>query len=132
MFSSIVSDVDEVLEPYPVELSTGPSVQQTRHPISLVEPGLPRDFASLGVHCSVLLVHLSSILLIMRPAHLCFAFDIYSAGSRRRDIPLKSELRRPAKCSEEKLSFRRHLSKALWVVSSFLDMAAVSAHVSAA
>ncbi|KAK6764745.1 hypothetical protein RB195_024902 [Necator americanus] len=35
MFSSFVSDVDEVLAPYPAELSAGPSVQRTRHPISL-------------------------------------------------------------------------------------------------
>ncbi|KAK6736135.1 hypothetical protein RB195_019046 [Necator americanus] len=33
------------------------------------------------------------LLLIMWLAHLCFAFDIYSAGSRRRDIVRKSELR---------------------------------------
>ncbi|KAK6736134.1 hypothetical protein RB195_019046 [Necator americanus] len=43
------------------------------------------------------------LLLIMWLAHLCFAFDIYSAGSRRRDIVRKSELRIyvVARCVEE-------------------------------
>ncbi|KAK6734874.1 hypothetical protein RB195_018203 [Necator americanus] len=35
MFSSFVSDVDEVLEPYPPNPSGGPSPWRTRHPFSL-------------------------------------------------------------------------------------------------
>ncbi|VDM85761.1 unnamed protein product [Strongylus vulgaris] len=78
------------------ENSAGPSVQRRR--LLIWSMASPKDVLLREKSIPEFLVPMCRLSSHYRPAHRCFALEAYSAGSRRRDIDLVSELRSPTRC----------------------------------